>query len=293
MQRREFITLLGGTVAALPIVVQALRLPVIGSGRGRAVRTGPVGKRRFLKPTSRTWVDRGSATSRLSTAGRRDVPSDHAEIAAEFVRLQVDIIVAYGAAALVAAKQTTSVIPPIVFGMAGDPVGDGLIASLARPGGNVTGLSILETGSGSKRVELLHEVVPSLGRLAIIANVDSAGSVLEMNEVEATARRRGQQAFTFQIHRSEDIGVAFEAIKNRVDALSVVTDPLVFSNRMKINSLALDARRAHVVRRSAAAGCLISYGPSFPALWRRAADQVDRLRGTKPGKIPVEQPREI
>jgi putative ABC transport system substrate-binding protein len=177
--------------------------------------------------------------------------------------------------------------------MAGDPVGDGLVASLARPGGNVTGLSILESGSGSKRVELLHEVVPSLGRLAIIANVDSAGSVLEMNEVEAIARRRGQQAFTFQIHRSEDIGVAFEAIKNRVDAVSVVTDPLVFSNRMKINSLALDARLPTICdyREYAEAGCLISYGPSFPALWRRAADQVDKiLRGTKPGKIPVEQP---
>jgi putative ABC transport system substrate-binding protein len=177
--------------------------------------------------------------------------------------------------------------------MAGDPLGDGLVASLARAGGNVTGLSILETGSGSKRVELLHEAVPSLGRLAIIANVDSAGSVLEMNEVEATARRRGQQAFTFQIHRSEDIGVAFEALKNRVDALTVVTDPLVFSNRMKINSLALDARLPTICdyREYAEAGCLLSYGPSFPALWRRAADQVDKiLRGTKPGKIPVEQP---
>jgi putative ABC transport system substrate-binding protein len=135
--------------------------------------------------------------------------------------------------------------------------------------------------------------MPSLGRLAIIANVDSAGSVLEMNEVEATARRRGQQAFTFQIHRSEDIGVAFEALKNRVDALSVVTDPLVFSNRMKISSLALDARLPTICdyREYAEAGCLISYGPSFPALWRRIADHVDKiLHGAKPGKIPVEQP---
>jgi len=114
-----------------------------------------------------------------------------------------------------------------------------------------------------------------------------------MNEIKATARRRGQQAFTFQIHRSEDIGVAFEALKNRVDALSVVTDPLVFSNRMKINNLALDAQLPTICddREYAEAGCLISYGPSFPALWRRIADHVDKiLRGAKPGKIPVEQP---
>jgi len=291
MRRREFITLLGGTVAALPVVVRALRLPVIGFlGAGAPSSTSQWLAAFSSRLHQLGWIEgRNVAIEYRWAEGRTE---RYAEIAAEFVGLGVDIIVAYGAAALVAAKQTTSVIP-IVFGMAGDPAGDGLVASLARPGGNVTGLSILETGSGSKRVELLHEAMPSLGRLAIIANVDSAGSVLEMNEVEATARRRGQQAFTFQIHRSEDIGVAFEALKNRVDALSVVADPLVFSNRMKISSLALDARLPTICdyREYAEAGCLISYGPSFPALWRRIADHVDKiLRGAKPGKIPVEQP---
>ncbi|HMI14612.1 MAG TPA: ABC transporter substrate-binding protein, partial [Bradyrhizobium sp.] len=220
MRRREFITLLGGTVAALPVVVRALRLPVIGFlGAGAPSSTSQWLAAFSSRLHQLGWIEgRNVAIEYRWAEGRTE---RYAEIAAEFVGLRVDIIVAYGAAALVAAKQTTSVIP-IVFGMAGDPLGDGLVASLARAGGNVTGLSILETGSGSKRVELLHEVVPSLGRLAILANVDSAGSVLEMNEVEATARRRGQQAFTFQIHRSEDIGVAFEAIKNRVDAVSVV-----------------------------------------------------------------------
>jgi putative tryptophan/tyrosine transport system substrate-binding protein len=129
--------------------------------------------------------------------------------------------------------------------------------------------------------------------LAIIANVESAGAVLEMNEIQATARRGGLQASTFQIRRSEDIALAFETLKKRVDALFVVSDPLVFSNRIKISNLAVDAQLPTVCnyREYAQAGCLMSYGPSFPTLWRRAADHVDKiLRGAKPGEIPVEQP---
>ena len=147
-----------------------------------------------------------------------------AEIAAEFVRLKVDVIVTSGTAAVVAAKQATSVIP-IVFAVAGDPVGSGLVASLARPGGNVTGLSIQAADLAGKRLELLREVVPGLRRLAIMANVGNPVAVLEMSEVQAAARTLGLEVITLEIRRAEDIAPAFEALKGRADALYVVCRP--------------------------------------------------------------------
>ena len=215
-----------------------------------------------------------------------------AEIAAEFVRLKVDVIVTAGTAAVVAAKQATSVIP-IVFAAAGDPVGTGLVASLARPGGNVTGLSNQSADLAGKRLELLREVVPGLRRLAIMANVGNPIGVLEMGEVQAAARTLGLEVVTLEIRRAEDIAPAFEALKGRADALYVVTDPLVNTNRIRINTLALGARlpTMHGIREYVEAGGLMSYGPNFPDLFRRAADYVDKiLRGAKPADIPVEQP---
>ena len=163
------------------------------------------------------------APSRSSIAGRRDAAERFAEIAAEFVRLKVDVIVTDGTAA-VAAKQATSVIP-IVFATVGDPVGSGLVASLARPGGNVTGLSIQQTDLAGKRLELLREVVPGLRRLAIMANVGNPAAVLEMGEVQAAARTLGLEVATFEIRRAEDIAPAFEALKGRADALYVCRRP--------------------------------------------------------------------
>jgi putative tryptophan/tyrosine transport system substrate-binding protein len=149
-----------------------------------------------------------------------------AEIAAEFVRRKVDVIVTSATAAVVAAKQATSVIP-IVFAAAGDPVGTGLVASLARPGGNVTGLSIQQPDVAAKRLELLREVVPSLGRLATLGNVGGPAVVLDMREVQAAARTLGLDVITLEIRRGEDIVPAFEALNGRVEALYVVIDPLV------------------------------------------------------------------
>ena len=215
----------------------------------------------------------------------------YAEIAAEFVRLKVDVIVTTGTARL-AAKQATSVIP-IVFALAPDPLGSGLVASLARPGGNVTGLSLQSTDLAGKRSSSCARFVPGLRRLAIMANVDYPAAVLEMGEVQATARTLGLEVDTFEIRRAEDIAPAFEALKGRADALYVVTDPLVNANRIRINTLALGARlpTMHSLREYVEAGGLMSYGPNFPDLLRRAADFVDKiLRGTKPADIPVEQP---
>jgi putative ABC transport system substrate-binding protein len=229
------------------------------------------------------------ATSRLSIEGRNE---RYAENAAEFVRLKLDVIVTSATPPTLAAKQATAVIP-IVFASVSDPVGTGLVASLARPGGNVTGLANQISDTSGKRLEILREVVPGLRRLAIMANVGNPASVLEMGEAQATARTLGLAVTTSEIRRAEDIAPAFEALKDRADALYLCPDPLMSTNRTRINILAVGARlpTVHGTREYVEAGGLMSYGANAPDLFRRAADYVDKiLRGTKPGDIPVEQP---
>jgi ABC-type uncharacterized transport system substrate-binding protein len=216
----------------------------------------------------------------------------YSEIAAELVRLKVDVIVTQGILPSVAAKDATSVIP-IVFASAGDPVGTGLVASLARPGGNVTGLSNQTRDLAGKRVELMREVVPGLRRLAIIANGGNPADVLEMGEVQAAARTLGLNVITLKILRAEDITPAFDAIKGRADALYLVQDALLNTNRIRINTFALAERlpTMHGAREYVEAAGLMSYGPNLLDLFRRSAEFVDKiLRGTKPADIPVEQP---
>ena len=215
-----------------------------------------------------------------------------AEISNEFVRLKVDVIVTYGTAAVAAAKRATTIIP-IVFAGVGDPVGAGVVASLARPGGNITGLSIQQTDAAPKRLELLREAVPRLSRLAIIANVDSRSAMLDMIDIRDRASALRLRPFTIEIRGAEQIEPAIEALKGKADALYVVTDPLLFSNRTKINALAMDLRLPTMCsyREYVAAGCFMSYGPYFLDLFRRTAEQVSRiLRGAKPADLPVEQP---
>jgi putative tryptophan/tyrosine transport system substrate-binding protein len=215
-----------------------------------------------------------------------------AEIFADFVRLKVDVIVTHATALAVAAKQATSLIP-IVFAVAGDPVGAGLVTSLARPGSNVTGLSLQLPDTVSKRLELLREIVPGLRRLAIITNPVYDSAVSEMREVQTLAGRLGLEVTIFQIARAEDIAAVFEALKGRSDALYICTDPLVNTHRAQINSLLLKERLPSVCGfpQFVEAGGLLSYGANYPALFRRAGEFVDKiLRGTKPADIPVEQP---
>jgi putative ABC transport system substrate-binding protein len=293
MRRREFITLLGGA-AAWPLAARAQQpgkpptIALLGS------TTPLVESQRVASFVQRLrelgWIDgRNVAIEYRWGEGRNE---RFAEIAAEFVRLKVDLIVASTTPAVIAAKQATSVIP-IVFTTAGDPVGTGVVASLARPGGNVTGLSNQLSDTGSKRLELLREVVPSLRRLAIMGNVGNPGAVLDMREIQATAPMLGLEATTFEIRRAEDIAPVFEALKGRADALYLASDPLLNTNRIRINTLALGARlpTMHGVREYVEAGGLMSYGPNVVDQYRRAAELVDKiLRGAKPGDIPVEQP---
>jgi len=291
MKRREFITLVGGAAAAWPRAARAQqKLPTIGYlGTAAAAAWAPWTAAFVQRLHELGWTDGRTVEIRYRWAEGR--AERWAEIAAEFVRLKVDVIVTGGNAA-VAAKQASSAVP-IVFALVDDPVGLGLIASLARPGGNVTGLSIQNPDLAGKRVELLREVVPGLRRLAIMANVELPSAASEMREVQTAARTLDLDATTFPIRRAEDIAPAFEALKGSADALYIVGDGLVITHRVRINTLALIARLPTIypVREYVDAGGLMSYGPNFPDQFRRAADYVDKiLRGAKPGEIPVEQP---
>jgi putative tryptophan/tyrosine transport system substrate-binding protein len=235
------------------------------------------------------WIEGRIAIEYRWAEARRE---RYTEIATEFTRLKVDVIVTTGTGAVIAAKEATTAIP-IVFTSAGDPVATGLVASLARPGGNVTGLSNQLPDAASKRLELLREVLPGLRRLVILADVSSPIGMLEMREVQATAGTLGLEVATSEIRRAEDITPAFDALKGRADALYVVPTPLVTTYRVRINTLALGARlpTVHGLREYAEAGGLMSYGPNLSNQFRRAADFVDKiLRGAKPADIPVEQP---
>ena len=175
----------------------------------------------------------------------------------------------------------------------GDPIGTGFVASLGRPGGNLTGLSLQTPDLAGKRLELLREVVPGLRRLAILANVGSPTAVQDLREVQVAARTLGLEVATLEIRRAEEIAPAFEPLKGRTDALYVCIDPLTNTHRIRIHTLALAARlpTVHGLREYVEAGGLMSYGPNFPDLWRRSADYVNKiLRGAKPADLPVEQP---
>jgi putative ABC transport system substrate-binding protein len=293
MKRREFITLLGGAMTAWPVAARAqqpAKLPTIGFLGATTPATWSLFVAAFVQRLRELgWIEgRTIAIEYRWAEGRGE---RFAEIAAEFVRLKVDVILTSGGA-VDAVKQTTSTIP-IVFAVANDPLSTGLVSSLARPGGNVTGLSNQASDLGAKRLELLREVVPSLRTLAIIANVGYPAAVVEMGEIQTMARTFGVDVVMLGIRRAEDIAAAFEGLKGRAQALYVVSDPLITTNRVRVNTLALVARlpTMHSVREYVEVGGLMSYGPNYPELFRRAADYVDKiLRGTKPGGIPVEQP---
>jgi ABC-type uncharacterized transport system substrate-binding protein len=233
------------------------------------------------------WVEgRTVAIEYRWAEGRTD---REAEIAAELVHLKVDVILTAGGAD---AKKATSVIP-IVFAISADPVGTGLVKSLARPGGNITGLSLLATDLAGKRVEILREVVPGIRRLAVMADFGLQESILELESVQVAAKTLGLDATRSEIRRAEDIAPALDQLKGNVEALYVPANRLANANRLFINELALAARLPTMFgfREYVESGGLISYGPNTPELFRRAADYVDKiLRGAKPAEMPVEQP---
>src|SRR5262249_31976106 len=291
MKRREFMTLIAGmAVSPLGAHAQPAKLPTIG----------------FLgSGTAATWVTWTAAfVQRLRELGwieNRTVAIEYrwaegqtervGEIAAEFVRLKVDVILTVGNS-VAAATQATSTIP-IVFAVAVDPVGDGLVASLSRPGGNVTGLSSQTTELAAKKIEVLRQLLPNLRRLAIISDASYPASVREVAEVRAAARKFDIDVQSLKISRAQDIIPAFGALKDGAEALYVCPSAIINANIVRINTLALGARlpTIYAVRDYVKAGGLMSYGASVPDLFRRAGDVVDKiLKGAKPADLPVEQP---
>jgi putative ABC transport system substrate-binding protein len=253
-RRREFAAFLSACVLLRPMCAlsqQGTKLPTIG----------------FLGPATAAIARERTAAfeERLREVGwalRRDViveyrwaegrPERFEELAKELATQSVDVIVTWGTATAMAAKRATSAIP-IVFTIVGDPVGSGLVASLASPGGNVTGLSTQHADAAGKRLELIREVLPGLRRLAIMVNVENSGGVLELREAEAAARKLGVEPYAVPVRRAEDIDRAFDGLG--ADALYVVGDALFNTNRSRINTLAVAGR----LRR-----CI-----AFERLWRQ------------------------
>src|SRR5262249_28689740 len=293
MKRREFISLLGGA-AAWPLAAraqQAGRVPTVGllssctpAGQGQWVAA-------FLQRMRELgWTEGRTIVLEVRWAEGR--PERFTEIAAEFVRLKVDVIMTYGTGAVIAAKQATSIIP-IIFAVANDPIGSGLVASLARPGANVTGLSLRSTDLAAKRPELLGEVLPGVRRFTILSNSSNRSNDTERKEIQAAARTLALTVDLPEVQRAEDIAPVVEGLKGQVEALYVRPDPVLMANRISINTLANVARLPTISaqREFVEAGGLMSYGPSSPGLGRRSGDIVDKnLRGTAPADIPVEQP---
>jgi putative ABC transport system substrate-binding protein len=298
MKRRAFIAGLGSAAAWPPLVAgaqQLAKLPTIGFLSGGPQGGDPASEAHWIPAFLQRlrelgWIDGRNLVIEYRWAeGSRDRA---AQLAAELVKLKVDVIVTYATPIVLAAKQATSVIPIIFAGLA-DPVDTGLVASLPRPGGNVTGLSLQQTDIASKRLEFLRQIVPSLRRLAIMVNISNPASVLDMNEAKTAARVFGLDVITLEVERAEDIARAFQQINGRAEGLYICIDVLFFQNRVRINTLALAARLPTTgsFQEQVAEGGLMSYAPNFPDLFRRTADYVDKiLRGAKPGDIPVEQP---
>ena len=293
MRRRDFISLVGGSAVAWPLTARAQtagKLPTIGLlAPATPAAHGPWFASLVQRLNELGWIEgRTVAIEQRYAEGRSD---RYDEIAAEFVRLKVDVIVTTGPAAQ-QARRATSVIP-IVLPLSGDPVSVGLAASLARPGGNVTGLSIMQPDLAGKRLELLREVVPNIRRLAIMVNPGFRDVVLEANEVQALAQSLGIEVATLKIGRPEEIMPALESLKDHPDALYVPSDATFNASRIPINTFALNARIPTMLAfpELVEAGGLMCYGPNYTSMFRRAAEYVDKiLRGAKPADMPFEQP---
>jgi putative tryptophan/tyrosine transport system substrate-binding protein len=295
MKRRKFITLLGGAGAVWPLAARAQQA-------ARVYRIG------YLSPASHSpempemfaltsealrglgWIQGKNVVVERRYAN--NILDRLPDLATELVRLHVDVIIATGTLAPLAAKQATSTIP-IVMTAAGDPLGTGLIASLARPGGNVTGLSLMAPDLGGKRLELLKEIFPGLSQAGVVWNAANPYSAVLFKQTETAAQTIGIRLHSIEVRAPDDFNRAFEAAKPDLGALIIVEDPLTVNYRKRIADFAAanGLPAIYGLREFVGAGGLMSYGASLPDLYRRAARYVDRiLKGAKPADLPVEQP---
>ena len=294
MKRRDFIKAAGVSILGFPLAAQAqqpAKLPVIGFLGANT----PAAQRRSTEALIQRLRELGWNEGRNIAIEYRwaEGSSERSpKLMAEFVELPVDVIVTHAPLNVIAAKRATSTIP-IVFAAVGDPVGIGVVASLSRPGGNVTGLSLQSADLAGKRLEILREILPGLRRVVVLTNADSPNAALEIREVQSAAQALGLDVAFEKIRRAEDIASALAVPKAGAEALYVQTDPIFNTHRSRIMALALDARVPTIsgTREYVEAGSLISYGANLTDLFRRAGDIVDKiLRGAKPSDLPVQQP---
>lgn len=292
MRRREFIALLGSTLVLRSAHAQQARtIGLLGSGSEAAQQEWTTALVRRLAQLG--WIEGGNLKIAYRWAEGRN--ERFAEIAAELVKLNVNLILTHNTVPTLAVKQATSTIP-IVFATAGDPVGSGIVASLARPGGNVTGLSGQAPDTAGKRIELLREMMPGLQQLGLLTETGNSYAALDGKEVQRAARTLNVEVRTIELRAGDDIDATIASLKGQVQALYVLPIPHFYANRNRITaaSIASGLPTMYVIREYVQAGGLISYGPNWPSMWRRAADLVVKvLTGVNPGDIPVEQPTEF
>jgi putative tryptophan/tyrosine transport system substrate-binding protein len=297
MQRREFIKALGGVALAWPLKADAqpsgklFRIGFFSSGAA-AAQGGPGTARYYVEALRGLgWIEGKNVVFEYRYAENH--PDRLADMAAELVHLKVDVIVAGGTLAPLAAKRATSTIP-IVMANAGDPLGSGLVSSLAYPGGNVTGLSLMAPDLGGKRLELLKELLPGLSRAAVVWNAANPYAANVFRETERAARKLAIDIQSLEVRGPDDFDTAFEAARaQHPEGLITIEDPLTIDNRKQIVDFAARNRlpAIHGVREFVEAGGLIAYGANLVDLARRAATYVDKiLRGAKPADLPVQQP---
>ena len=295
MRRRDFIKVIAGSVAACPLAARAQQA-------GKVYRIG------ILEMTSATlnaanvyalraglqqlgYVEGRNLVIEYRSADGRD--DRFPGLARELLALKVDVIVTRGTPAAKAAKNATSTVP-VVMAASGDPLGTGLVTSLSRPGGNITGLSAIVGELAPKRLELIREIVPGLARIAVLANTSNDAVRRDWARIETAARSLGVQSQLLDLRKSDALGPTFDdAGARRADALVVVIDAITLANRQRIVDLAMKYRLPAIYssREFVDIGGLISYGVSYPDLYRRAATYVDKiLKGAKPADLPVEQP---
>jgi putative ABC transport system substrate-binding protein len=297
MDRRAFLGTLTGSLLAAPLAAEAQQA-------GKVYRVGylspiPVAERGsnpYFNIFRREMRQRGYVEGQNFVLEHRAVegsPGRDSEVVGELVRLNVDVIVAVSQPVVQAAKQVTRIIPIVMFGV-GDPVSTGLVASLARPGGNITGLSQISPELSAKRLALLKEVIPEVSRVAVLSNPTNPSNAPQIRDTKAAAKALGVELHLLQVRSPQDLESAFQAAaRGRAGALTTLDDLFIYAHRTRIVALAATSRLPGMYGWAAfpEAGGLMSYGPDFRDMYRQAAVFVDKiLKGARPGDLPVEQP---
>ena len=295
IKRRKFLTLFGGAVLAWPLAVRAQPMAKVwhvGMLETTAATLNATNLDAFKQALRQLGYIEGQNLIVEYRSGDGHIER-FPQLAAELVRLNVDIIITRGTPAALAAKKATATIP-IVMAAIREPVETGMVASLARPGGNVTGLSAFVTELTAKRIEIMREIIPQLSRMALIDNMANRSVPAQWDETKRAAFALGIQPQLYDVRKAEDIERAFSsAIAQRVNALSVGNDSVVIANRIQVVQLAAKHRlpAIYATRDFVDAGGLLSYAAHYPDLYRRAAAYVDKIfKGAKPADLPVEQP---